>query len=62
LALETATKRIQDLEARVEALEEEKLRWVRVFREWAKMDEKAVQERARRNKKFIQALTALVES
>jgi maltooligosyltrehalose synthase len=62
LALETATKRIQDLEARVEALEEEKLRWVRVFREWAKMDEKAVQERARRNKKFIQGLTALIES
>ncbi|KAF2785742.1 hypothetical protein K505DRAFT_368844 [Melanomma pulvis-pyrius CBS 109.77] len=61
LALTTAIKRMQDLEARVEALEEEKVKLVRVFQEWATMDEKAIQERAKRNKKFIQDLAALME-
>jgi hypothetical protein len=53
-----AIKRIQDLEARVEALEEGVARLVGVFQEWATMDEKAA---AKRNKKFIQDITALIE-
>ena len=51
-----------DLEARVEALEEGKVKLMRAFQEWATMDEKAIQERAKRNKKLIQGLTALMES
>ena len=46
-----ATKRMQDLEARVEALEEWKVKWVRTFQKWAKM-----------NEKFMQDLTALMTS
>jgi hypothetical protein len=46
----------------VEALEEGKVKLVRVLQEWATMDEKAIQERAKRNKKFIQDLTALMDS
>jgi exonuclease VII small subunit len=42
---------MQDLEARVEALEEGKVNLVRVFQEWATM-----------NEKFMQDLTALMTS
>jgi hypothetical protein len=45
-----------------ESARRRKVKLVRAFQEWAKMDEKAVQERAKRNKKFIQRLTALMES
>jgi maltooligosyltrehalose synthase len=44
LAATTATKRIQDLEARVEALEEGKVKWERTFAEWAAMNEKLMQD------------------
>ncbi|KAF9728421.1 hypothetical protein PMIN01_11941 [Paraphaeosphaeria minitans] len=50
-ALLTATKKMQDLEARVEALEEGKVKCVKVVQEWAKM-----------NEKFMQDLTALIAS
>jgi hypothetical protein len=40
LASLTATKRIQDLEARVKALETWKVKCVHAVQEWAKIDEK----------------------
>jgi hypothetical protein len=42
---------MQDLEARVEALEEGKVKWVRIFQEWDTM-----------NERFMQDLTALMTS
>ena len=46
----------------MEALEEGKMKVAKVFQEWTTMDEKAIQEQAKRNKKFIQDLTALMKS
>jgi hypothetical protein len=46
----------------VEALEEGQVKLVRVFREWATTEEKALKKWAKRNKKFVQDLTALMES
>jgi hypothetical protein len=58
LALPTATERIQDLEARVNALEEEKVKWVGIIQEGVSI----IQEEAVMRMGFMQKLTELIKA
>jgi hypothetical protein len=58
LALPTATERIQDLEARVNALEEEKVKWVGIIQEGVRI----IQEEAEMRMGFMQKLTELIKA